>query len=220
MKKIIILAAAMVFAAAGVAMAGVSGTPHDLSGGTGEICVACHTPHGADTSVVTTVLWNRVQAAQTYNVYSSATFDMDAPVPAITEPQSLACLVCHNGVASTLTNYPGTGNTLITAIYNVDVSDLTSGESNLGLDLRNDHPVGFVYNNLADTTNNFPAATGGIINGTYGDYPLYGASNNTFECATCHDVHNSVILVKAPTYFLRANNTQSNMCGDCHVTKK
>src|SRR5512147_2810636 len=85
--------AAISFAAAGP---GLTGTQHDLSGGTGEICVACHTPHAAVAST-SGPLWNRTQAAVAYRYYSNSTFEMDSPALAL-GAQSLACMTCHNGI--------------------------------------------------------------------------------------------------------------------------
>src|SRR4030042_117596 len=61
-------------------VAGVTATKHNLGStgtgtnkfsGTGEICVFCHTPHGADTSA-SVPLWNRkLPAPATYTTYNS-----------------------------------------------------------------------------------------------------------------------------------------------------
>lgn len=73
-----------------------------------EVCVYCHTPHGAST-VVTAPLWNRTASAATYSLYS-ATTTLDRPV---TQPglNSLTCLSCHDGTVGmdSIINMPGPG---------------------------------------------------------------------------------------------------------------
>ena len=79
------LAMALAFAVAGVATSlpaqaqikdtkhnlGTSGTGVNKFSGTAEICVFCHTPHGADTSAAVP-LWNRtLPAANTFTTYDS-----------------------------------------------------------------------------------------------------------------------------------------------------
>lgn len=143
------------------AFAGIANTKHNLgSGGTGvnkfsgtaEICVFCHTPHGADTSAAVP-LWNRTLAApSTYTTYNSlGTSSLDgatAPVGSV----SIACLSCHDGTQAmnTLINQPGSG--LTNAAFGLGTwtgANQTLGKintvANLGTDLKNDHPIGIQY---------------------------------------------------------------------------
>lgn len=207
----------LVLVMAGAAFAGVAGTVHDLSAGAGEICVACHTPHGAVAST-NGPLWNRLQASQAYIPYTSATFDMGPA--AISAPQSIACLTCHNGVASTVVNAPGPGTTSPSS-YDIAAGAIANWDAtpnpfaNIGTDLSNDHPIGFTYNETADVQNNgFPAVVANQIGAT-GMYVFAGQ----MECATCHDVHNQAVPSRSPVYFLRMANTNSGMCLACHTTK-
>ena len=117
-----------------IALGNVIGTKHDLSltGGTGfayetvEICIFCHTPHGANTQIhqntfingsageLTTfnthwmnntpdgnggmLLWNRALSnATSYSLYTSPTLDSATGEVRI---YSLLCLSCHDGVAA------------------------------------------------------------------------------------------------------------------------
>ena len=175
MKKtfILLLALAMTFTGATMVMAKISGSPHDLSTtGASEICAFCHTPHGA--SKVEAPLWNRSQNSTTYTMYNSATFDMGNTSSATLAIGTAGCMVCHNGVASSLVNYPGPGS-IATTDYANWVLGSASGYSsnyatwaNLGTDLSNDHPVGFTYNASVDLDGNgFPTLNGnGWITGT------------------------------------------------------
>jgi predicted CXXCH cytochrome family protein len=150
------------------AHAGVRGSKHDLTSATGgapaktsattEVCVFCHTPHGANVNVKAP-LWNKASpAAGTYTRYSSlpsSTLDgPEAPVGSV----SLACLSCHDGTQAmdVVINKPGTGG------YNAQGSELEVGVApnppsgvigtmngavipNLGTDLRDDHPISIQY---------------------------------------------------------------------------
>ena len=223
MKKLL-LAVLMLSIIAGVATvwATVIGTPHDLAP---EPCAMCHTPHSGTGDYP---LWNRNQAPQTYTVYASPSFDMGNAVQP-RSPSSL-CLVCHNGVASELVNYPGPCSNP-DAAYDLEVA----GCADLGLDLTNEHPISFNFNASADLDgNNFPNAVAirtsptnryaipGSISGT--NYMLYGpaGNNNWFECATCHSVHDLATYPgkgEYQVYFLRQDNTGSTMCLDCHAAR-
>lgn len=149
-------------------MAAIANTRHNL-GSTGnwnsnsattEICVFCHTPHGAD-SAAAAPLWNRhLGTASSYNTYSSlgtSTLDAkQAPIGSV----SLACLSCHDGTQAmnVMLNSPGS-NTTGDVNNNVNRADTTVYGSfkefthmstttemiNLSTDLRNDHPVSIQY---------------------------------------------------------------------------
>ena len=165
--------AAIVLLGAGVfagqdALAGIANTKHNLGSstgpagrinsfdGTGEICVFCHTPHGSDTSA-SVPLWNRVLASPTtYTTYNSlGTSSLDgatAPVGSV----SLACLSCHDGTQAmnVMINQPGSGgyNSAGAALSGTWTgANQTAGKigagliTNIGVDLKNDHPVGIQY---------------------------------------------------------------------------
>ncbi len=73
----------------------------------GEVCVYCHTPHGAQNS--NAPLWNRtLPATGNYTPYSSTTMDTSAGQP---DGVSLACLSCHDGTIAVdaIVNAPGSG---------------------------------------------------------------------------------------------------------------
>ncbi|ROR32426.1 cytochrome c3 family protein [Inmirania thermothiophila] len=75
----------------------------------GEVCVYCHTPHGAS-SRQTAPLWNRtLNDPGAYTVYTSQTLiSTDNPGPG---PNSLLCLSCHDGTIAidSIINMPGPG---------------------------------------------------------------------------------------------------------------
>jgi hypothetical protein len=71
---------------------------------------------------------------------------------------------------------------------------------------------------------NYRFAIPGNLTGT--SYFLYGdataGNSNWFECATCHSVHDLVEYEgkgEYQVYFLRADNSGSQMCLDCHANR-
>ena len=163
-------------ASAQVPTAGIVATKHNLGSGPGlagrnqvsdtaEICVFCHTPHGADTAAPAP-LWNKRLGAAgvpagggTYTTYDTLqTPSLDgqiAPVGSI----SMACLSCHDGTQAmdNIINAPGSGGFDTTGGGNdgrtytwtgstVNAAGrLSSGVALLGTDLSNDHPIGIQY---------------------------------------------------------------------------
>ena len=96
-----------------------------------EICIFCHTPHGAATSA-NVPLWNKVlgdPASYTqYSTLSTPTFDStEAPVGSV----SLACLSCHDGTIA-MDNFGG--NTL--------GSNSIPGNADLDIDLSGSYVIG------------------------------------------------------------------------------
>lgn len=76
----------------------------------GEVCVYCHTPHGANTQTPAP-LWNRTVIQTTYTTYDALrTVTLTQP---ISQPgrNSLACLSCHDGQVAidSIVNMPGSG---------------------------------------------------------------------------------------------------------------
>jgi formate-dependent nitrite reductase cytochrome c552 subunit len=218
--------------------AGVVNTPHDIAAPLEDrdTCVNCHTPHLGPTAA-TNLLWNRNRTAPNdpTSFYNSATIEMGVGTAANFGPQSSLCMWCHDGGASTLVNYPGPGS-VPDSNYDLAANAIQT-YANLGGAMDNDHPIAFVYNATLDLQDNgFPAAVNGIITGAVSNnpYPLYsvGATTNTFQCGTCHSVHDTVPYAPKATwnglgqargtgqvYFLRASNVASQMCRDCHVNR-
>ena len=76
----------------------------------GEVCVYCHTPHGANTAVALP-LWNRTIKATTYNTYDK--LGTTTLTQTVSQPgaASLSCLSCHDGQTAidSIVNMPGSG---------------------------------------------------------------------------------------------------------------
>jgi len=183
----------------------IVGSAHDFStqswNTTGEICKICHTPHNSDISIAEAPLWYHQNTTATFQLYASPTFN---GAGTITQPSgnSKLCLSCHDGTVA-LENYGGTTNGTH-FILPID---------NLGTDLRNDHPISFVYDAALSTADpglwNPTTHMSGINNGTITQTMLF---NNKIECASCHDVHNSSGIA----HLLRKSNASSLLCLTCH----
>ncbi len=217
----------------------VVGSKHDFStGGTSgfqsdseEVCVFCHTPHGAlysDTSTENNPipLWNRdLQRGQSFTMYSSSTFQGTYLPDNKPTGMTLLCLSCHDGVSTinAVLNVPNTGTFNMPEPGN-SINDYTYppwNDPNIGRDLRNDHPVSFQYTPglvSADQT-----ARGGVLGlNPPGSVTFPGNStaklilyNQRMECPTCHDPHDEGSPDKIP--FLRMSNAGSAMCTTCHI---
>lgn len=198
MKKMLAVTVA-VLAGVGVAVlaqaAGITGSGHDLSGmGTtgGEICIACHTPHNADTTVADAPLWNHKLTTANYTLYDSPTFSAK---PSVSQPGGVSklCLSCHDGTVA-IDSFAGlTGNTMI------------AGAANLGTDLKKSHPISFTYNAALAT-----------LDGELADpatLPAGWVNGGKFECSSCHDVHNKA----GGTGMLHMSNANSALCLKCHI---
>jgi hypothetical protein len=147
-----------------LAATGVVGSKHDLTAATGpaggqntaatdQVCVFCHTPHGASNQTgVAVPLWNKVLGTPgSYTQYSTLqlpSFDAaEAPVGSV----SLACLSCHDGTQAVdvVLNLPGSGGYSTTG--NPIDGTLTTMPPvggpipNLTTDLTDDHPISIQY---------------------------------------------------------------------------
>ncbi|MDH5546325.1 MAG: hypothetical protein OEZ43_12090 [Gammaproteobacteria bacterium] len=85
-----------------------------------EVCVYCHTPHGANATAAAP-LWNRTVTQRTYTLYNNANSlaggQMSQP-----GPNSLTCLSCHDGVTAidSIINMPTQLGGAYRAGYNVN----------------------------------------------------------------------------------------------------
>lgn len=218
MKKVLVLAVAMMLVAV-VAFAGVNGTKHDIPGMTGatfgggataataEICVFCHTPHGANTAV-DTLLWNRTFGTDptVFAPYTSATSTAMASVTGLSTVAML-CLSCHDGSTAVYTVDNPANSGTVTAVGDV-ASHISAnkiiGNAVLTNDMSNDHPIGFDYSAVAAIDSGLQPAASMTL-------PLQGT---LMDCSTCHNVHDNTY---AP--FLRMANSASALCTHCHTNK-
>ena len=236
MKKILVLTIAVTLLAASFSFAGVRNTKHDLSsdstsGGVksdnySEVCVFCHTPHGATTGRLAP-LWNRSSGSRTFGVgdlYNSASLDAvskpSAVEAAINLSDAALCLSCHDGsgLAGGLNN-PSNTATVPGAQPSGGALLTVGANANLNPDLSNDHPIGMNYVTVqSNDTAGFLVMTdatvpGFITNAATDTIPFYDyAGTNVMWCSTCHDVHDDTT-----SPFLVTSNVGSDLCTSCHI---
>ncbi len=223
LKLSLVLASCLV---AGSAVSGtIVGSKHDFTattGTNGQICIACHAPHNTQTSGGTPLvaLWNHAQSASTFTMYNSAfSSSVSGTVDAQPSGVSKLCLSCHDGTVA-VNSFGGTTGAVSIA-----------ASSNLGVDLRNDHPIAVTYDAaLVAADASLKAITSAV---TIGDTGVGGRSkagtissvllaNGKVECSSCHDVHNTFTLptgngqTGATNKLIKVTMSGSGLCLSCH----
>ncbi|MGD9836121.1 MAG: hypothetical protein AB7U92_25500, partial [Piscinibacter sp.] len=168
-----------------------TGATHAAPGGTSEVCVFCHTPHGATTqdqggAPMRAPLWNRrVPDGATYTPYTSSSMDAQAILDGLNaQPggSSKLCLSCHDGTLAigNVNVLNGTANASIPMTGTGPGGTMPAGEGVtsgftrfLGTDLRNDHPISVTFNSAlaardgelrpVDASQRWPAGSGSVI---------------------------------------------------------
>ena len=177
----------------------VLNTGHDLrtNKAVGDACIACHTPHNANTNYQA-LQWVRAVRTTGYQVYDT-TVNPDFAGGAVSvaggNSVSLLCMSCHDGAAALNVNWQNQTNAALR-------SGALTGNSLLGLDLRNDHPVGFAYaNSVTAKQNDYNATPTAPVKVFAG----------RVECASCHNAHDGTVAS-----FLVRDNNNSALCLSCH----
>jgi predicted CXXCH cytochrome family protein len=225
-RVLIIMVVAVALLSAGVALAGITNTKHNLSAtGTGtvkasagqqddQICVWCHTPHFANTALQP--LWNKATPTATYTMYGNtmAGTSPDSAPAGVTK----ACLSCHDGVSAinSLVNQAGAGGVVaggtLVAFNTTNAGTavlMTGTATNIGTTLANDHPVSITYTAGRASL----VATTTALTGWEGATTINGLlRNGKVECSSCHEPHTS-----ANALFLRKANSGSALCLGCHA---
>lgn len=214
MKKLILLLIVLATGAGAytTSVAQITGSAHDFSGEVwsgGEICLPCHTPHNADTTVSDSPLWNHEVTTAIFTVYSSPTLEVTPGQPT---GVSKLCLSCHDGTVA-LDSFGGTAGTVF-----------ISPSASLTTDLSDDHPVCFdlpQYNG-ADATHHDDTPICSNCHFSGGGVPWASSPSSPraelpffdrrLECATCHDAHNTLGLMS----MLRKTVEGSAICLHCH----
>ncbi|MBU8870911.1 MAG: hypothetical protein KOO60_08645 [Gemmatimonadales bacterium] len=188
----------------GSARADVVNTRHNLSvSGPGtvkaleetRVCVFCHTPHSASTEAQ---LWNRNSSAAGYTPYTSSTLDALAGQPT---GSSRLCLGCHDGtiaLGSVISE-----STVITMAGGVTV--MPDGDTNLNVDLHDDHPFSFLYDAA------LAASDGQLIDPAVLPAETVLDPSGEIQCTTCHDPHDD-----ANGFFLVLPGDDAGLCEACH----
>ena len=235
---ILTVALAVTPAAQAQSTSDVASTPHNLSvDGPGnvtatsetQICVFCHTPHGAS-NTPGTPLWNRTLSTETYTTYSSASLDAETIAGQLAQPagSSKLCLSCHDGTlaisqvnvrageinATIPISGAGPGDTMPPG-----AGTQTGFTRNLGTDLTNDHPISLTYDSTlaaADGELLDPAVAAHIAirePGLRPPVPLEDTGPGgagQVQCATCHDPHVVDSSISPTNKFLRLKRFQQS----------
>ncbi|MDA8428952.1 MAG: hypothetical protein M0T70_06820 [Geobacteraceae bacterium] len=231
--------------------AGVKGTPHDLSASsptTGpkataetQLCVFCHTPHGASQE---RDLWNHQLSAVTQYTLPSSPTQLSTP----TNPpdgSSKLCLSCHDGTVAigAVLRDAEQGNVTI-SLTGTGPGGVMSGSpvpgqhasANLGTDLSGTHLVSIAVNDQLISDKNAQYANNltsmqlaypppgdpvklSITGNLYKGQP--GKNSLGVQCTSCHDPHdntNGMFLVKPVTDSTQTNLTLQGgtLCETCH----
>lgn len=163
-------------------------------------CAGCHaahnstdpnTPYGGSPGVP---LWQGIVASPgAFTPYWSGTLDaLDVGQP---DGDSLVCLGCHDGT------------TQLPADTGIDAE----ARFDLGQDLRDDHPISFVYTAALPDDDGLedPSADSGLGGSITADML---DSNNRMQCTSCHDVH-----AQHTDMALRMANDSGQLCKTCHL---
>ncbi|MDD2780056.1 cytochrome c3 family protein [Sulfuricurvum sp.] len=216
-----------------LSVSNVTGTTHSSS--EQEICVFCHVPHGSATNRIP--LWNQNAPATSYEMYNSDylrrmsyidNFETNRPKnlgvnqgePGIL---SRACLSCHDGTVAvgTLSVLRGQQNQTI-----ADMSGSLPTAVNFGINLKNHHPVGFIYDTRIGnekafgdgTTRGMELAPIPTVEASEKSRLYKYGSDKYVECSSCHDPHstNNKFLYYTPPVGTSHAVATNSVCTSCH----
>lgn len=190
-------------------------------------CQVCHIPHGAaPVSAANAPLWNHAVATNatteyiTYDQAGSASFNA-LQLGNLTLGSSVACLSCHDGSIAVNQSYGSstyTGNngvaTNVPSWAIVTFNPATGKFDGTGYSLTRMHPIGVSYS-LAATKDPTLVATPAINSGSTFAQMLKGP-NQTVECASCHDIHQTIGASATATDSLIVNVSGGQLCLTCH----
>lgn len=217
---------------------GIDGTDN------GEICVYCHTPHGANGDADGPApLWNKESSTLTFQMYGATSAGVAGRTLAGTytsaqpENQTLACLGCHDGVSAmnSVINAPGSGF--------VGQSHLVDGQNIIGQDSPTVMPNTQVMAIGGTIAIGWDAGSESVIYSTSGalqnDHPMsieYIPGRGSLKATTtdltgfwkadkisnllrngkvhCTSCHDP--HGTGNSLYLRSNNEGSNLCFGCH----
>jgi predicted CXXCH cytochrome family protein len=211
-----------------LALGDVVNSLHNLSAGSGQtqVCVFCHTPHGANTS--TTALWNRNLPANGNFVWTPVNTVNGTVLPKTLSDGSMKCLSCHDGsqALGNVIRDPASLKTTKIATLNATEYDVVGGAGNN--DLGGNHPVGVPYPGGPGGSYNGVTVNNAIVGFNAATTPTsltglrlyYNAGQTTgalgIECGSCHDPHGVLSGTANIAKFLRKDNASSALCTTCH----
>ena len=162
-----------------------------------EICVFCHTPHRARTT--TGLLWNRGDSTATYSQYQSSSLSAVVGQPT---GASKLCLSCHDGTIA-LGDLVSRQEEIL---FGGGIRFMPDGDTKLGTDISDDHPVSFVYDESLAIDNGELVSPSTLTNTVRLD------QSGELQCTSCHDPHDDTL-----SKFLVRPNNFSELCATCHT---
>ncbi len=161
-----------------------------------QICIFCHTPHGAGQDIP--FLWNRRDQTVSYIPYQSSTLYARVGQPT---GASKMCLSCHDGTIAlgAVVSEPEEIR------FQGGIRFIPAGTSRIWTDLSDDHPISFVYDsNLAQAK--LELADPALL-----PFAIKLDQNGQLQCTACHDPHDDTF-----GNFLVMSNQFSSLCTSCH----
>lgn len=188
-----------------------------------QVCVFCHTPHGAS-EIPAAPLWNRQLSGATYTPYTSTSIDA-RDISAEPGGSSKLCLSCHDGTLAigSVNVANGQLNPTIELTGTAPGGTMPEGSGalsgftrRLGVDLSNDHPISFTYDSTLAVTDGElrdPTVEAHIQTRAPGVKPLVPLEADRVECVSCHDPHVRDTDITKNIKFLRLNRFQEGLPG-------
>lgn len=180
-----------------IALATIIGSSHDIAaalGNTGlSTCSYCHSVHNSTGGAGRAAYLGGLPTVTA--VYASSSIKQTITTTTVNNSDAPLCLSCHDY------------DTIVTR--NTDVAGKIGSNSprDIKLDLSNDHPVGFKFDPLKYTNNEF--RTFGV---GHPDLMKFGPARDEMWCSGCHNVHGGI----SGTKLLRVNIVGSELCLYCH----
>ncbi|MDQ7086333.1 MAG: cytochrome c3 family protein [Acidobacteriota bacterium] len=145
-------------------------------------------------------MWNHQTSTAGYSTYTSTTLDASTPI-GNPDGSSKLCLSCHDGTVA----LGQTVNNGLIALSGAGAGGkMPAGNSNLGVDLTDDHPVSFQRSGASTDVTDPPGGDAVELD-----------SAGKIQCTACHDAHsedNDPVTRK----FLVKQNRASALCLTCH----
>jgi len=219
--------------------ASIVGSKHDLSTGAGidEICVFCHTPHGANDDLDNdglydadhatrppAPLWNRrISSISAYTMYTSDTLNSNCD--ATPSPLSLVCLSCHDSAANVAMGGLGDAGAVSFADTHNAVNEPNRGpisgctkachQYDSNTKFAENWQIGPDLQNDHPVSMSYPTAAEDPdffippdLQKGWNDVKLF---KGRVECPSCHNPHDP-----ANVPFLRKSMESSGLCTTCH----
>ena len=192
-----------------------------------QVCVFCHTPHGAQSTTLGP-LWNRTLSASTYTTYQSTSMDALAPGMAgnqiagtLDQPggTSKLCLSCHdstlaigtvgvaNGVSPQNTVMSINGVVSASGVMPAGSGVATGDTRRMGNTLSNDHPISVTFTNAV-------ANRDGALRPVHAVTQAWSAADGTAIIGLKGSSPKPVLPLES-TGSLAGNRGQIQ-CGSCH----